>query len=92
MEEKGDKKKNKEKSDKMIHQTEEDKQGEVNPNEYYTSRCAAIQNLIKTDGLQAYPHKFNVSHTIAKFHERFGSLCAKNGEFLNYTVSVAGSH
>ncbi|CAH1962587.1 unnamed protein product [Acanthoscelides obtectus] len=63
---------------------------EINPNEYFKIRTAAIQHLKELGGENhPYPHKFHVSISLEEFIEKYKDL--KDGEVLNSEpVSVAG--
>uniref|UniRef100_T1GT77 Lysine--tRNA ligase n=1 Tax=Megaselia scalaris TaxID=36166 RepID=T1GT77_MEGSC len=62
---------------------------EVSPNEYYKLRCAAVQELKKSEATHPYPHKFHVSISLENFLEKYNHLT--EGQTLdNEHLSVAG--
>ncbi|KAL5276272.1 KARS family protein [Megaselia abdita] len=62
---------------------------EINPNEYFKLRSAAVQELKKSQETHPYPHKFHVSISLENFLEKFNHLT--DGQTLeNEKVSVAG--
>lgn len=91
----------KEKAEKDAKKAEEDKDApakkdakpkineeEINPNEYFKLRSAAVQEL-KKSGDDPYPHKFHVSMALETFLEKYNHLT--DGQTLdNENVSVAG--
>lgn len=62
---------------------------EINPNEYFKLRSAAVQELKKSPATHPYPHKFHVSMSLESFLEKYNHLT--DGQTLdNEKVSVAG--
>lgn len=62
---------------------------EINPNEYFKLRSAAVQELKKSAATHPYPHKFHVSISLESFLEKYNHLT--DGQTLdNEKVSVAG--
>lgn len=62
---------------------------EINPNEYYKLRSAAVQELKKSEASHPYPHKFHVSISLENYLEKYNHLT--DGQTLdNDKVSVAG--
>nr|CAI5826679.1 unnamed protein product [Callosobruchus analis] len=76
----------------QLPKNKEDKinEEEVNPNEYFKIRTAAVQALKDLGGENhPYPHKFHVSTSLEEFIEKYKDL--KDGEVLeNERLSVAG--
>ncbi|VEN46870.1 unnamed protein product [Callosobruchus maculatus] len=76
----------------QIPKKKEDKinEEEINPNEYFKIRTAAVQTLKDLGGENhPYPHKFHVSTSLEEFIEKYKDL--KDGEVLdNERLSVAG--
>jgi lysyl-tRNA synthetase class 2 len=60
---------------------------QIDPVAYFENRSKTIQDL-KNQGVNPYPHKFQVSHSFQEISEKFEYL--KSGEKVNEKVSVAG--
>jgi lysyl-tRNA synthetase class 2 len=74
------------KEKKTVIQEEEIK----DPTAYYENRCNLITHLRNNEKYRPYPHKFNVTHSIAEFVKQFEELCGEKGKSLDQEVSVAG--
>ncbi|SCU99814.1 LAMI_0G01024g1_1 [Lachancea mirantina] len=62
---------------------------DLDPSQYFEARSRQINELRKTLSPNPYPHKFNVSITLADFLKKYAHL--KRGETLpNEKVSIAG--
>ena len=60
----------------------------LNENDYFNLRSKAIANLEEKQGINPYPHKFNVTTSIPQINAQYGF--AKNGEVSSDVVSIAG--
>jgi len=60
----------------------------LDPNQYYKIRSQAVASL-KESGDSPYPHKFNVTISLANYIEKYEEI-TKPGEFLSEVVSVSG--
>lgn len=63
---------------------------EINPNEYYKLRSAAVVALKENSKDEhPYPHKFNVTISLEEFIEKYNNI--NSGDILeNVTCSLAG--
>ncbi|CAG7819592.1 unnamed protein product [Allacma fusca] len=65
-----------------------DAEGEISPNEYYKLRLQTMQEL-KEQGINPYPHKFNVTISLEEFISKYNSL--NDGDVVeDVTYSIAG--
>lgn len=70
-------------------QTENAEEALSNPEKYFQSRLAAVNELKQQTGADPYPHKFHVSRTIPAYRNEYDHI--KNGGKLdNVSESVAG--
>ncbi|KAF8042576.1 hypothetical protein BT93_A1036 [Corymbia citriodora subsp. variegata] len=61
---------------------------DMDPTQYFQNRLKYLE-VQKTDGKNPYPHKFQVSMSIAEYIEQYGAL--NNGEHLeDVAISLAG--
>lgn len=63
---------------------------EISPNEYFKLRSAAVAELKKTPATHPYPHKFNVTISLAAFIETYENRLTDGQTLDNEFISVAG--
>lgn len=61
---------------------------DMNPNEYFENRCTMISRMESEDGVNAFPHKFQMDMRLPEYVSQYASLA--DGETLETTVSLAG--
>eukprot|EP00735_Rhodelphis_limneticus_P008960 TRINITY_DN2427_c0_g1::TRINITY_DN2427_c0_g1_i1::g.8937::m.8937 TRINITY_DN2427_c0_g1::TRINITY_DN2427_c0_g1_i1::g.8937 ORF type:complete len:604 (+),score=263.62,sp/Q9ZPI1/SYKC_ARATH/59.86/0.0,tRNA-synt_2/PF00152.15/9.7e-90,tRNA_anti-codon/PF01336.20/7.5e-11,tRNA-synt_2d/PF01409.15/0.0072,tRNA-synt_2d/PF01409.15/0.22,tRNA-synt_2b/PF00587.20/3.9,tRNA-synt_2b/PF00587.20/35,Asp-B-Hydro_N/PF05279.6/0.68,CagX/PF03524.10/0.87,NARP1/PF12569.3/13 TRINITY_DN2427_c0_g1_i1:58-1812(+) len=66
----------------------QDDEEELDPAAYFDNRNKMMASW-KAEGVEPYPHKFQVSHSIPEFHEKFGHY-ENNTKDETLTVSIAG--
>ena len=59
------------------------------PTAYYENRCKFIETMRNHEKYAPYPHKFEVSHSIAQFIKEFDAAITEK-TFLDKEVSIAG--
>lgn len=88
--EKAEKEKLRQETSKLVTAKENDldEAKDLDPNEYFKIRSAAVEHLKATDD-HPYPHKFNVTLSLADFIDKYSSL--EPGQILtNEEVNIAG--
>ncbi len=66
----------------------QDEEDELDPAQYFSNRCSSLEALTTSSGLNAYPHKFHVTHSIPSYVESYCSIA--DGSKVNENSSLAG--
>lgn len=61
---------------------------EIDPSKYFENRQKQLSSLSK-EGIESYPHKFNATHSLAEFVDKYSSLTEEN-PLSEDLVGVAG--
>jgi len=70
------------------HESAKKEEEEIDPSQYLLNRCEYVKSL-KAAGIEAYPHKFQISMELPEFIRRYSHL-EKGQKLDNEIVSVAG--